>query len=120
MSREKPHKKLRLWQKSIDLVVLIYDLTKEFPKEEEFGLKAQLRRAAVSVPSNISEGLARRTDRDKIHFLIQARGSLSEMDAQLEISKRLSLTDDEAVVKAFDSLTEVEMLLSGVIRSLKA
>src|SRR5512139_677738 len=116
MERAKPHKKLTLWTKVIDFVVFVYEITKEFPREEEFGLKAQLRRAAVSVPSNISEGLARRTDRDKVRFLVQARGSLSEMDTQLEISGRLSFGDKTTLANVFDSLTEVEMLLSGMIR----
>jgi four helix bundle protein len=67
------------------------EITKEFPREEEFGLKSQLRRAAVSIPSNISEGLTRRTRKDKIHFLNMAQGSLSEIDAQIEISYRLDI-----------------------------
>lgn len=72
MVREKPHKKLRLWQKIMDLVVAIYQSTQYFPGEEEYGLKAQLRRAAVSVPSNVSEGLSRRSKKDKLHFLNMA------------------------------------------------
>lgn len=78
MINERPHKKLTLWTESMELVTTIYELTKKFPKEEEFGLKSQLRRAAVSIPSNISEGLTRRTNADKIHFLNIANGSLSE------------------------------------------
>lgn len=70
MERQKPHKKLDVWSKIIDLIVHIYEISKGFPREEEFGLKAQLRRAAVSVPSNVSEGLTRRTQKDKLHFEI--------------------------------------------------
>ena len=73
---ERPHKRLRVWQKAIELVTSVYEVTAQFPREEEFGLKAQLRRAAVSVPSNIAEGLARRTKADKLHFLNMSQASL--------------------------------------------
>jgi four helix bundle protein len=82
---ERPHKKLEAWKKSIALVTLIYEETKTFPRDEEFGLKSQLRRAAVSVPSNIAEGLTRRTKKEKLHFLNIAQSSLSEIDMQVEI-----------------------------------
>lgn len=115
----KPHKKLILWEKALTLVVLIYSVTKNFPREEEFGLKSQLRRAAVSVPSNIAEGLTRKTNGDKLHFLNIAQGSLSEIDAQLEISLRLSFIDEQTCNNVTNALVEVEKLLSGLIRSLK-
>ncbi len=118
MERQKPHKKLQLWSKAIDLVVYLYEITKQFPREEEFGLKSQLRRAAVSVPSNISEGLTRRTRKDKIHFLNMAQGSLSEIDAQIEISHRLDFIHEETNIIANERLSEVERLLSGLIRSI--
>jgi len=119
MINERPHKKLELWKESIELVVLVYEITKKFPKEEEYGLKGQLRRASVSVPSNISEGLTRYTIKDKIHFLNISDGSLSEIDTQLEISLRLhyiSIDDFELIMK---KVTLVEKLLSGLIRKLK-
>lgn len=74
-------------------MVLIYEVIKPFTKEEEYGLKSQLRRAAVSVPSNISEGLTKSTNKYKIQFLNIADGSLSEIDAQLEIAFRLKIID---------------------------
>ena len=117
MVREKPHKRLDLWKKVMDFVVLIYEVTKGFPKEEEFGLKSQLRRAAVSVPSNISEGLTRRTQKDKLHFLNIAQSSLSEIDAQIEISERLSFVASEDGIRVGELQTDVEKLLSGLIRS---
>jgi four helix bundle protein len=119
MIREKPHKKLVLWGKAIDFVVKIYEVTQGFPKEEEYGLKAQLRRAAVSVPSNISEGLSRSTRKDKLHFLNIARASLSEIDAQLEISDRLKFIESSNIVQTYDELTEVEKILNGLIRSIR-
>ena len=77
------HKDLRVWQQSIEMVTSIYLMTKDFPKEELFGLVSQMHRAAVSVPSNIAEGYARGTDREKLHFLRISSGSISEIDTQL-------------------------------------
>ena len=116
---ERPHKKLRLWKAAIDFVVAIYEITKDFPREEEFGMKSQLRRAAVSVPSNIAEGHTRSTRADKKHFLNIAQSSLSEIDAQLEISERLGLIDPEAMGKVETQMRDVYMLLSGLQRSIK-
>ena len=120
MLNERPHKKLELWKEAIELVVLIYESTSNFPRAEEFGLKSQLRRAAVSVPSNISEGLTRRTNPDKIHFLNVADGSLSEIDTQLEISFRLKLIDNSKFNIIVSKLIVVQKLLSGLVRSLKS
>jgi len=119
VERQKPHKKLQLWSKTIDLVVYLYGITKQFPREEEFGLKSQLRRAAVSIPSNISEGLTRRTKKDKIHFLNIAQGSLSEIDAQIEVSYRLDFINKPTNIIANERLSDVERLLSGLIRSIR-
>ena len=119
MINERPHKKLILWQESMELVTSVYDLTKKFPKEEEYGLKSQLRRAAVSVPSNISEGLTRRTNADKLHFLNIADGSLSEIDTQAEISLRLKIIDISDFELIENKLVAVQKLLSGLVRSLK-
>ena len=115
MERLKPHKKLALWGKVIDLVVFVYEITKTFPKEEEFGLKSQLRRAAVSVPSNISEGLTRKTTKDRLHFLNIAQASLSEIDAQIEVSGRLGFVDGDVEMQANDRLSVVERILSGLV-----
>lgn len=119
MQRSKPHENLDLWKKSIDFVVLVYEVTKDFPKGEEFGLKSQLRRAAVSVPSNISEGLTRKTRKDKLHFLNIAQASLSEIDAQFEISQRLEYLRSDVSDAVGVLQTDVEKLLSGLIRSIK-
>ena len=86
---EKPHKRLVAWQRSMELVVFIYDLTKNFLKEETYGLTSQLRRAAVFVPSNISEGAAGRSSEQFRNFLAIAMGSLNEIDTQLEIALRV-------------------------------
>lgn len=115
----RPHKKLRVWQKAIELVTSIYRMTAQFPKEEEFGLKAQLRRAAVSVPSNIAEGLARQTKLDKLRFLNMSQASLSEIDTQVEISKRLEYLDGDRYATTMGEILDVQMLLSGLTRSLR-
>ena len=77
---KRPHRKLIAWQKAIELVTEIYKITESFPRTEEFGLSSQMRRAAISVPSNIAEGLTRKTNKDKVHFLNIAQSSLSEID----------------------------------------
>lgn len=115
----KPHKRLQLWKEAIELVACIYEMTDTFPREEEFGLKSQLRRASVSVPSNIAEGLTRKSTKDKLHFLNIGQASLSEIDAQIEIAHRLQFLSDKAVDSLQNQLVQVEKLLSGLIRSLR-
>ena len=89
MSSKKPHRNLIAWQKSIDLVVEIYEITKKFPREESLVLTSQIRRAAISVSSNIAEGAADRTKRQFANYLSNAIGSLNEIDTQFEIALRL-------------------------------
>ena len=89
----KTHKDLDVWKLSIQLVKDIYQLTSKFPSEEKFGLVAQIRRAAVSIPSNIYEGAARNSDKDYIRFLYISLGSLSEIETQLIIAEELGFSD---------------------------
>ncbi|QBO58348.1 four helix bundle protein [Chryseobacterium salivictor] len=88
------HKDLLVYQKSLDLVELIYRITQSFPAEEKFGLTSQLRRCAVSLPSNIAEGAGRKGTKEFIHFLYIALGSLNEAETQMEISRRLGFIAD--------------------------
>jgi four helix bundle protein len=104
---------------AMDLVVKVYEMTKKFPRDEEFGLKAQLRRAIVSVPSNIAEGLTRSTRKDKLHFLNIAQASLSEADAQSEIALRLGYVDQIQYKDLEHDLSEVQKYLNGLSRSLR-
>lgn len=104
----------------MELVVRIYELTKSFPRDEEFGLKSQMRRAAVSVPSNIAEGLTRASRKDKVHFLNVAQASLSEIDAQLEIASRLGYIGEDLYKDVEAKMSEVQMLLNGLSRSLRS
>ena len=110
------HRNLDVWMKSVDLCVQVYRLTRIFPAEERFGLSSQLRRAAVSVASNIAEGAARGTSRDFLRFLRIARGSLVELETQLEIARRCSLCESTSGIDA--QIRAVGQLLSGLIRSL--
>ena len=87
-------KELLVWKKSIELVTEIYEITAAFPSEEKFGLVSQVRRAAVSIPSNIAEGNARRSSADYIQFLKIARGSGAEVETQIVISKNLGFIEE--------------------------
>ena len=114
----RPHKKLKVWQKAIELVTEIYKTTERFPRKEDFGLSTQMRRAVVSVPSNIAEGLTRKTNKDKLHFLNMAQASLSEIDTQVEIAMNLGYLEKETYDSTQSRLVEVQMLLSGLSRSI--
>jgi four helix bundle protein len=93
----KTHKDLEIWQKGVDLVTKIYEITKNFPKEEIYGLTSQMRRAAISYPSNIAEGAARNSLKEYIRFLYISQASLSELETHLIISKNLNYTSDVSV-----------------------
>jgi len=101
------------------LVARIYDLTKCFPSHEAYGLASQMRRSAVSVPSNIAEGAARKSRAEFLQFLSVAQGSLSELDTQLELAYMLGYIDDDSHNQTLAEITTVFKMLSGLIRSLK-
>ena len=84
------YEKIRVWQSAMDLVVLIYKATQDFPRSEQFGLVSQMRRASVSVPSNIAEGYGRGAQADRLRFFYIARGSLMELETQIAIAARLA------------------------------
>ena len=110
------YKNLIVWQKSIELVVVIYELTDKFPREEIFGITSQIRRATVSIASNIAEGRYRRTKADYVHFLRISYGSGAELETQIEISKRLSKTKHLNYNKVDDLLGEVMKMLNVMIQ----
>ena len=113
------HKDLRVWQQSIEMVTSIYLMTQSFPKEEMFGLVSQLRRASVSVPSNIAEGYARGTDKEKLHFLRISSGSMSEVETQLLLSLNLGYIDQEKYNELSEIVTSVWKQLNSLISSIK-
>jgi len=111
-------KELIVWQKAMDLVENVYVLTKMLPHDELYGLTNQLRRAAVSIPSNIAEGNSRHTTQDYIRFLSTARGSVSEVETQLEICLRLNYITKDQVAPAFELCKEIGRMLNGIINKL--
>jgi four helix bundle protein len=106
------------WQKAMDLVEMVYAATKDFPADERYGLTSQVRRAVVSVPSNIAEGQGRRSRSEFMHFLSVAHGSLREVETQLLIAVRLGYLDERRSTEVLASSDEVGRLVSGLIRSL--
>jgi len=112
----KTHKDLDVWKKSMGLVKEIYELTQDFPKEEIYGIIQQIRRADVSIPSNIAESSARNIKKEFIKFLYVSLGSLAELETQLILSQELGYLKDE---KIFYNLDRIRKLLIGLIKSLK-
>ena len=114
--KQRPHQRLEVWRDAMALVESIYRVTAHFPPDERLGLTMQLRRAAVSVPSNIAEGAARRSTPEYLRFLSIARGSLSELDTQLELAARLGFARSDATLT--DLLDRTYARLNALIRSL--
>ncbi len=112
-------KSLIAWQKAMDLVDEVYDVTDLFPRHEIYGLTAQLRRAAVSIASNIAEGQARYSKPDFRHFLRQARGSLAEVQTQVLIALRRKYIPAARCEKIEDRIEEVARIMNGLIRSME-
>ena len=108
MSGIKSYKELLIWQKGIRIVVLVYKLTQNFPKEEVYALTNQIKRASASIPSNIAEGFGRHTDKSFNHFLNISRGSLNELETQLILAKELGFTLDEKMLNEIMLLIEEE------------
>ena len=113
------HKDLIVWQKAMDLVVLIYKTTDAFPKTETYGITSQMRRSAVSIPSNIAEGRKRGSKADYRQFLLIAYGSGAELETQLEICQRLSYLDDSQWKKISLLIEEVMKMLNSMITGLQ-
>lgn len=112
------YKDLKVWQKSIELVVQVYTLTKSFPKEELYGLTSQIRRAAISIPSNIAEGFARRSKKDHIHFLRIAYASGAELETQLIIAAKLEFARQIDFFVINGLVEEIMKMLNGLMISL--
>jgi four helix bundle protein len=116
---KKPHRNLIAWKKAMDLVVAIYHVTESFPEEEMYGLTSQLRRAAISVPSNIAEGAADRTIQQFSNFLSNAIGSLNEIDTQLDVALRLDYLTQNIYLNVYEILDDCLALTYGLKKSLR-
>jgi four helix bundle protein len=117
MKSQKPHRNLLAWQKTMDFAVDVYQLTRNFPQEEIYALTSQLRRAAVSAPSNIAEGAAGRTKQQFSNFLSNAIGSLNEIDTQLELARRLGYATGTDYDRACQALDRCLALTYGLRKS---
>jgi four helix bundle protein len=113
---EKPHKKLDAWKLSMDLVIDVYRETDKFPNRERYGLIDQIRRAAISIPSNIAEGAARHTKKEFMNYLHIAQAALSELDTQLELARRLSYMDEASREIVDARMERIDKTITGLIR----
>lgn len=114
------HRELDVWKKSIDFVTKLYKETVDFPKQEAYGITNQIRRAAISIPSNIAEGAARDSNKEYIRFLYIALGSIAEIETQLIIANNLHYFDDESFNKLEEDRDEIARMLYGLIRYRKS
>jgi len=117
--RNRPHHDNKVWRLGKQLVLEIYDVTRNLPDEEKYGLRAQLRRSAVSIPSNVAEGSARDTDADFLRFLYMARGSLEELNTQMEIAADLGFFDQTDLSKAERIFENLNPALAGLIKAVE-
>lgn len=114
------YRDLRVWQSGMDLVVSVYQETQGLPKEELYGLSSQMRRAAISIPSNIAEGKGRSTDRDRALFFCHARGSLLELETQILICHRLSYFTNASAEALIGATSELGRMLNSLIQSIRS
>lgn len=119
LMKTKSYKDLIVWQKSIKLIMEIYKLTQAFPRSEQYGIVAQMRRAAVAIPSNIAEGYARQYRPEYVQFLSVAFASAAELETQIIISQKLGFGKDSSYKTIYALLEEVSKMLRGMIRKLK-
>ena len=118
MENIKDFKDLFLWQRAMDLVVEVYDLVKKLPKEELFALSDQIRRAVISIPSNIAEGQGRNSSKEFIHFLSIAKGSKAELETQLLLCMRINYLKELEIEKAMSLVEEVGKMLHSLQKRL--
>lgn len=114
----KPHQRLDVWKKSIDFVKTVYQITGGFPTEEKFGLVSQMRRAAISIPINISEGAGRNNPKEFIQFLGIAQGSAAELETQLIISRELSFLQVQVADEMLQELDTISRMIIGLKKSI--
>lgn len=120
MEAVRSYRDLLVWQKGVDLCVELYRATEAFPDHERYGLQSQIRRAGVSISSNVAEGHQRSSTQDYIRFCRMAKGSTGEVDTQLEIGRRLGYLKEPKHKELLEGLVEIRRMLSGLIASLEA
>ncbi|HEU4564165.1 MAG TPA: four helix bundle protein [Gemmatimonadaceae bacterium] len=118
--RVRSYRDLRVWTRSVELAVEVMEVTKRLPRREDYGLRGQMSRAAVSIPSNIAEGHGREHLGDYIHHLSIASGSLAELETQLHIAARLDLLPPDIMKPLLERSSEVSRMLASLIKSLRA
>lgn len=114
------YKELQVWQKAMDLVVEVYNIIKLLPKEEMYGISDQIRRSAVSIPSNIAEGQSRNSVKEFIQFLSIARGSLAELETQLLICIKVNMLSEDNIAEAKNITIEIGKMIKGLMNKLEA
>jgi len=112
-------RKVDAWNRALDLSKVVYDLTREFPDSERYGLTSQIRRAVVSISSNIAEGCGRRTSKDFIGFMYNAIGSLKEVESELFVAEKLGYVEMANVEKLVEELEEIGRMISGMVKKEK-
>ena len=115
----KSYRDLEVWQKAMDLVVICYQMTKKFPKNEIYGLASQLQRAAVSIPANIAEGRQRQHSKEFLQHLSIAYGSLAEVETHVQIAGRLNYINENQIDKMLNKAAEIGRMLNGLRRSIE-
>lgn len=115
----RPHERLDVWKKAIDLVVSIYRTTDKFPDREKYGLTSQIRRASVSISANIAEGAARTSPKEFLHFLSNAQGSASEVSTELLIATRIGILDETTFDDLEGKLDEIGRMITGLKKHLR-
>ena len=118
MEKINDYKDLLVWKKSMNLVIDVYDTTRQLPKDEIYGISNQMRRAAVSIPSNIAEGYGRQTPKSYVHFLTVARGSIYELETQLLICKKIHQISSETIKDLLTTISEIKKMLTTLINRL--
>lgn len=114
------HREQFIWKKGVELAVRCYEITQGFPQSEVYGLTSQIRRASVSVASNIAEGYGRKTKHEYIQFLHIALGSLRELDTQLVIAQQVNLTEDSELINLLNDIEKMQKLLVATVNKLKS
>ncbi|OGJ55634.1 four helix bundle protein [Candidatus Peribacteria bacterium RIFCSPHIGHO2_02_FULL_52_16] len=113
-----PFQKLLIWQKGMDLVKLVYVVTKSFPKEEIYGLTSQSRRSAISIPSNIAEGSQRTSEKEFANFILMAKGSLAELHTQMLAAHDLGFISQEQIKLVLEKIIELDRMLYAFYKKL--